>query len=60
MHSCNLTFFFAAESMEDYLLRSGIPVTLVGCSYRGVSVNDCVHNAIQATDHILTNKMNNC
>nr|QIA61821.1 protoporphyrinogen oxidase [Halichondria panicea]QIZ30884.1 protoporphyrinogen oxidase [Halichondria panicea] len=32
---------------------SGLPLSLCGASYRGVSVNDCVHYAVEATNKIL-------
>lgn len=38
------------DSITRHISDHRLPLTLVGASYSGVSVNDCIHNAIQATD----------
>ncbi|CAH1247353.1 PPOX [Branchiostoma lanceolatum] len=43
------------EQMESYIAERSLPLSLVGCSYRGVGVNDCVLSARKAvTDFLKT------
>ena len=37
----------------DFIESRKLPLTLIGASYNGVSVNDCIYNAQQAVDRIL-------
>lgn len=37
----------------DFIERRKLPLTLIGASYRGVSVNDCIYNAQLAVERIL-------
>jgi len=37
----------------DFIERRKLPLTLIGASYSGVSVNDCIYNAQLAVDRIL-------
>lgn len=47
-----LFLYSTADSIEQYIAVNSLPLTLVGSSYRGVSVNDCIHNAIQAVSSL--------
>lgn len=40
------------DSIEQYIAMNSLPLTLVGSSFRGVSVNDCIHNAMQAVSNL--------
>ena len=33
------------EQLNDYIVKNSLPLTLMGSSYKGVSVNDCIYNA---------------
>ncbi|KAI8483765.1 hypothetical protein Bbelb_385570 [Branchiostoma belcheri] len=41
------------EQMESYIAEKRLPLSLVGCSYRGVGVNDCVLSARKAVMDLL-------
>uniref|UniRef100_A0A8C8SQY6 Protoporphyrinogen oxidase n=1 Tax=Pelusios castaneus TaxID=367368 RepID=A0A8C8SQY6_9SAUR len=41
------------ETISHYLEQEGLPLSLVGASYKGVSVNDCIYNAKEAVDQLL-------
>ncbi|XP_078664553.1 protoporphyrinogen oxidase-like [Branchiostoma floridae x Branchiostoma belcheri] len=41
------------EQMESYIAEKRLPLSLVGCSYRGVGVNDCVLSARKAVTDLL-------
>ncbi|XP_035659829.1 protoporphyrinogen oxidase-like [Branchiostoma floridae] len=41
------------EQMESYIAEKRLPLSLVGCSYRGVGVNDCVLDARKAVTNLL-------
>jgi oxygen-dependent protoporphyrinogen oxidase len=40
-------------AIESLVREEALPLSLVGLSYRGVSVNDCIHNAFTAVDGLL-------
>ena len=57
-HVCDVSVFFQdcipaytlghadkLSQIESFLHSSGLPLQLIGSSYRGVSVNDCINNA---------------
>ena len=35
------------------MAENSLPLSLVGLSYRGVSVNDCLYNAFSTVDDLL-------
>ena len=37
----------------DYVSQHKLPLTLIGASFNGVSVNNCVYHALQATNNLL-------
>nr|XP_013817705.1 PREDICTED: protoporphyrinogen oxidase-like [Apteryx mantelli mantelli] len=41
------------ESIGRYLTEQGLPLSLVGASYAGVSVNDCIASAKAAVSRLL-------
>ncbi|EMP26195.1 Protoporphyrinogen oxidase [Chelonia mydas] len=41
------------ETISRYLEREGLPLSLIGASYQGVSVNDCIYNAKMAVTRLL-------
>uniref|UniRef100_A0A8C0JAA4 Protoporphyrinogen oxidase n=1 Tax=Chelonoidis abingdonii TaxID=106734 RepID=A0A8C0JAA4_CHEAB len=41
------------ESMSRYLEQEGLPLSLIGASYQGVSVNDCIYSAKMAVTRLL-------
>jgi len=41
------------EKAEDLIAEHGLPISLLGASYWGVSVNDCVFNSRVAVAKIL-------
>ena len=41
------------RNIFDFIERRKLPLTLIGASYNGVSVNDCIYNAQVAVDRIL-------
>ena len=46
-HSKNL------EAMERYIDQKKLPLSLSGCSYRGIGVSDVVHDAKQQAQNIV-------
>ncbi|XP_072049287.1 protoporphyrinogen oxidase-like [Amphiura filiformis] len=36
------------DDLDDYVREQSLPLTLLGSSYRGVSVNDCIYEAMKA------------
>ena len=52
--TCVFVFgLLSLESIEQLLRGQSLPLSLVGLSYRGVSVNDCIHNAFTTIDDLL-------
>ena len=41
------------DDISQYIDSHRLPLTLIGSSYKGVSVNDCIMNAKSAADRIL-------
>lgn len=41
------------KNISDFIEERKLPLTLIGASYNGVSVNDCIYNAQLAVDRIL-------
>ncbi|KAM8920907.1 protoporphyrinogen oxidase [Pelodytes ibericus] len=41
------------ENLSSFIQRHSLPLSLIGASYQGVSVNDCIYNAKQAVDILL-------
>ncbi|XP_067425746.1 protoporphyrinogen oxidase isoform X2 [Emydura macquarii macquarii] len=41
------------ETISRYLEQEGLPLSLIGASYQGVSVNDCIYNAKTAVAQLL-------
>lgn len=41
------------DFISDYLSRHELPLSVTGSFYRGVSVNQCVHNAALTTNLLL-------
>ena len=41
----------------DFIERRKLPLTLIGASYNGVSVNDCIYNAQLAVERILESRL---
>ena len=41
-----LTSFIHADILQEQIESHKLPLTLLGSSYHGVSVNDCIHNAL--------------
>ena len=48
----NIICVTTTDSIEQYIAMNSLPLTLVGSSFRGVSVNDCIHNAMQAVSNL--------
>ena len=44
------------KNIFDFIESRKLPLTLIGASYNGVSVNDCIYNAQQAVDRILESR----
>ncbi len=44
------------DEMERYIEEHEVPMTLVGSSYKGVGINDCIYNAQKAVEYLLTSK----
>lgn len=42
-----------SESMRSFLEEQQLPLSLIGSSYEGVSVNDVIFNARKAVDELL-------
>ncbi|XP_074836928.1 protoporphyrinogen oxidase isoform X2 [Carettochelys insculpta] len=41
------------ETINQYLEEQGLPLSLIGASYQGVSMNDCIYNAKTAVTQLL-------
>jgi oxygen-dependent protoporphyrinogen oxidase len=41
------------QRMFNYVQQNNLPITLLGASYKGVSVNDCIYNAKISVDEIV-------
>nr|XP_006115262.1 protoporphyrinogen oxidase [Pelodiscus sinensis] len=41
------------ETINHYLEQEGLPLSLIGASYQGVSVNDCIYSAKTAVTRLL-------
>jgi oxygen-dependent protoporphyrinogen oxidase len=41
------------DTISKLIQEKAVPLSLVGMSYHGVSVNDCVHNSFTAVDRLL-------
>ena len=41
------------EQIFDYVASHNLPLSLVGASYKGVGVADCIYNANSAADDII-------
>ncbi|CAK8691688.1 protoporphyrinogen oxidase-like [Clavelina lepadiformis] len=41
------------EDIEDYIEANGLPISLAGSSYWGVSINDCIYTSRIAINHLL-------
>ena len=48
-----IILFPYAEHIQRHIQEHHLPLSLIGFSYRGISVNECVHNAFLAVDDIL-------
>ena len=44
------------ESIFRFIEQHKLPLTLIGASYNGVSVNDCIYKTQLAVDHIFQTK----
>ena len=53
MVSFHVFLWYAIGQILRYLSERGVPMTLTGASYFGVSVNMCVHDALSSTDQLL-------
>jgi oxygen-dependent protoporphyrinogen oxidase len=43
------------DDLDSYISDNILPLSLVGASYRGVSVNDCINNARLEVERIAQN-----
>ena len=41
------------KNIFDFIEKRKLPLSLIGSSYNGVSVNDCIYNAQRAVERIL-------
>lgn len=41
------------QRIFDYVQLNNLPLTLLGASYKGVSVNDCIYNAKKSVEGIV-------
>ena len=44
------------ERISQFIKRNKLPLTLIGASYNGVSVNDCIYKTQLAVDDIFESK----
>ncbi|XP_069074386.1 protoporphyrinogen oxidase [Pleurodeles waltl] len=44
------------DNMFQYLEQNAVPLSLIGASFEGVSVNDCIYNARKAVERLLGQK----
>ncbi|XP_033101895.1 protoporphyrinogen oxidase-like isoform X2 [Anneissia japonica] len=56
-HKCITSYrpghFKTLENLESYIEERNLPLSLVGSSYYGVSVNDCIYNARKTAERII-------
>ena len=52
-HTILIFPFIYTDFLEDYLERHDLPMSITGCSFKGVSVNLCIHNAVLSTRSLL-------
>lgn len=53
INALNHVYCSLSDTVTGYITENQLPLTLVGASYRGVSVNDCIYNALQATNKLV-------
>ena len=51
LNQCFLLFHFT-DDIDNYIADHSLPLTLLGASYRGVSVNDCIFEAMKAVQRL--------
>lgn len=46
------------QKIRQYISQNILPLDLIGASFDGVSVNDCIHNAHQTVDNLALSASN--
>lgn len=53
VHNVPSRLCLPSESMRSFVEEQQLPLSLIGSSYQGVSVNDVIYNARTAVDELL-------